>query len=29
MDTACRGNMIADLTTIGGTVDYVVPDIDR
>ncbi len=29
MDTACRGSMIADLITIGGTVDYVVPDIDR
>lgn len=29
MDTACRDNMIADLITIGGTVDYVVPDIDR
>ena len=29
MDTACRGNMIADLITIGGTIDYVVPDIDR
>lgn len=29
MDTACRGNMIADLITLGGTVDYVVPDIDR
>ena len=29
MDTDCRGNMIADLITIGGTVDYVVPDIDR
>lgn len=29
MDTACRNNMIADLITIGGTVDYVVPDIDR
>ena len=29
MDTACRGNMIADLITIGGTVDDVVPDIDR
>lgn len=29
MDTACRGNMIADLIAIGGTVDYVVPDIDR
>ena len=23
------GNMLADLITIGGTVDYVVPDIDR
>lgn len=29
MDTACRGYMLADLITIGGTVDYVVPDIDR
>ena len=29
MDTACRGNMLADLITIGGTVDYVVPDVDR
>ena len=29
MDTACKDNMIADLITIGGTVDYVVPDIDR
>ena len=29
MDTACRNSMIADLITIGGTVDYVVPDIDR
>ncbi len=29
MDTACKGSMIADLITIGGTVDYVVPDIDR
>lgn len=29
MDTACRGHMIADLITVGGTVDYVVPDIDR
>lgn len=29
MDTACRGNKIADLISIGGTVDYVVPDIDR
>lgn len=29
MDTACKGNKIADLITIGGTLDYVVPDIDR
>ena len=29
IDTACRGNKIADLITIGGTMDYVVPDIDR
>lgn len=29
MDTVCRNNMLADLITIGGTVDYVVPDIDR
>lgn len=29
MDTACSGNKIADLISIGGTVDYVVPDIDR
>ncbi len=29
MDTACRNNLLADLITIGGTVDYVVPDIDR
>lgn len=29
MNTACSGNMLADLITIGGTVDYVVPDIDR
>ena len=29
MDHACRNNMIADLITIGGTLDYVVPDIDR
>ena len=29
MDTVCRGNMLADLITIGGTVDYVVPDVDR
>ncbi len=29
MDTFCRDNFIADLMAIGGTVDYVVPDIDR
>lgn len=29
MDKVCSGNLIADLITIGGTVDYVVPDIDR
>lgn len=29
MDTACKGHLLADLITIGGTVDYVVPDIDR
>ena len=29
MDTVCRGNMLAGLITIGGTVDYVVPDVDR
>ena len=29
MDTACRGEKIADMISIGGTLDYVVPDIDR
>lgn len=29
MNTACKGNLIADLITIGASVDYVVPDIDR
>jgi NADH-quinone oxidoreductase subunit C/D len=29
IDTACRNSKIADLITIGGTMDYVVPDIDR
>ena len=29
MGTVCRGAKIADLIAIGGTVDYVVPDIDR
>lgn len=29
LDTVCRENKIADLVAIGGTLDYVVPDIDR
>lgn len=29
MDTVCHNCFIADLMAIGGTVDYVVPDIDR
>ena len=29
IDTICRGAKIADLIAIGGTIDYVVPDIDR
>lgn len=29
MDTICRDAKIADLIAIGGTLDYVVPDIDR
>ena len=29
IDTICRESKIADLITIGGTLDYVVPDIDR
>ena len=29
METMCRNAKIADLIAIGGTVDYVVPDIDR
>ena len=29
IDTICRGAKIADLIAIGGTLDYVVPDIDR
>ena len=29
IDTICRGRKIADLIAIGGTLDYVVPDIDR
>ena len=29
LDEACRDFMIADLITIGGTMDYIIPDIDR
>ncbi|MDR0393672.1 MAG: NADH-quinone oxidoreductase subunit D [Tannerella sp.] len=29
MDTITRGGKIADLIAIGGTLDYIVPDIDR
>ena len=29
MDTICRGEKIADLISIGATLDYVIPDIDR
>lgn len=29
MDTICSGGKIADLITIGGSMDYVIPDIDR
>lgn len=29
MNTICQGSKIADLIAIGGTLDYVVPDIDR
>ncbi|MDR0581759.1 MAG: hypothetical protein LBG31_02230, partial [Prevotellaceae bacterium] len=29
VDTLARGGKIADLIAIGGTLDYVVPDIDR
>lgn len=29
LDTVCKGNKIADLIAIGGTLDYVIPDIDR
>ena len=28
-DTICRGEKIADLISIGATLDYVIPDIDR
>lgn len=29
LDTVCKENKIADLIAIGGTLDYVIPDIDR
>ncbi|MCE5174851.1 MAG: NADH-quinone oxidoreductase subunit C [Bacteroidales bacterium] len=29
MDTISRGGKIADLITIGGSMDYIIPDIDR
>lgn len=29
MDTACRGAKLADLIAIGGSIDFVIPDIDR
>lgn len=29
MNTVCKGAKIADLVTIGGSMDYVIPDIDR
>jgi NADH-quinone oxidoreductase subunit C/D len=29
MDQVCRGAKISDLVTIGGSMDYVIPDIDR
>ena len=29
MDTVWRGGKIADLIAIGGTMDFVIPDIDR
>lgn len=29
MDEICRGEKIADLISIGATLDYVIPDIDR
>ena len=29
MDLTCKGNMIADLITIGAALDFVIPDIDR
>ena len=29
LDHMCRGYKIADLIAIGGSLDYVIPDIDR
>lgn len=29
MDLTCKGNMIADVITIGAALDFVIPDIDR
>ena len=29
VDQLTKGNKIADLIAIGGTLDYVVPDLDR
>ena len=29
MDLCCKGQMIADLITIGAALDFVIPDIDR
>lgn len=29
LDSMCRGGKIADLIAIGGSLDYVIPDIDR
>jgi len=29
MDKVCHGGKISDLVTIGGSMDYVIPDIDR
>ncbi|MBI4646652.1 MAG: NADH-quinone oxidoreductase subunit D [Bacteroidia bacterium] len=29
LDTMCRGSKIADLVATGGSLDYVIPDIDR
>lgn len=29
MNNVCKGGKIADLVTIGGSMDYVIPDIDR